>query len=152
MRTASARIVQNLQFGNQSSEGPTLPRSTRSQLPRVSASPRLLACLFVALLLGCERGTEKYEPEPNVHCLLRTNQSAVTLLAGMTVGYYDSVPDRNQWLGTSGVTAGIRHRDKVTALSAVADSVGYYARFHRRSSRRQLLVNADISKRRQGHG
>ena len=105
---------------------------TNSQIPipnrRSAVRCRLAACgmCVVAFLLGCEKGVERYKPEPNVHCLLRTNESTVTLLAGMTVGYYDSVPDTNQWQGTPGVAVSIGHQGKVTALSAVSDSAGYY--------------------------
>jgi hypothetical protein len=83
-------------------------------------------CCICLFLLGCESDVERYKPEPNVHCLLRTNRSTVTLLAGMTLGYYDSIPDTNQWQGTSGVAVSIGHRGEVTALSEMADSAGYY--------------------------
>ncbi len=90
------------------------------------ASKLFGVCCVCLFLLGCESGVEQYKPEPNVHCLLHTNRNTVTLLAGITLGYYDSVPDTNQWLGTSGVAVSIGHRGAVTILSAVADSAGYY--------------------------
>ena len=106
---------------------------TKSQLPipnrRTAVRHWLSVCglCLVAFLLGCESGVEQYKPEPNVHCILRTNRSSVSLLAGMTLGYYDSVPDTNEWQGTSGVAVSIGHRGKVFILSAVADSAGYYS-------------------------
>ncbi len=81
-------------------------------------------CLLLAL--GCDAAVEQYKPEPNVHCLLRTNKSTVTLLAGMTLGYYDSVPDTNQWQGTTGAAVSISHRGVLTVLGPVADSAGCY--------------------------
>jgi hypothetical protein len=96
----------------------TSRRTIAAKLPGICC-----ICLF---LIGCESEVERYKPEPNVHCVLRTNESTVTLLAGMTVGYYDSVPDTSQWLGVSDVAVSIGHRGKLTELSEIADSAGYY--------------------------
>jgi hypothetical protein len=101
-------------------------RNTNDEAGAAGRSVAASTLLFLVLLLACDKDVGSYKPEPNVHCMLHTNERTVTLLAGMTVGYYDSVPDTNQWQGTSGVAVSIGHRGKATALSAVADSAGYY--------------------------
>ena len=130
----------NSQFPTANHRTPLTPTADARRLAPTAASgsglnPRLSAficgsvsgiCCVCLLLLGCESSVEKYKPEPNVYCVLRTDRTGTTLLAGMTLGYYDSVPDTNQWQGTSGVSVSIGHRGKVTVLSAVADSAGYY--------------------------
>jgi len=78
------------------------------------------------VVLGCDGEIEKYKPEPNVYCIMRTDQTAATLLAGMTAGYFDSVPDTYQWQGTAGVVAKVVHRGAETVLHEIADSAGYY--------------------------
>jgi hypothetical protein len=80
--------------------------------------------LFV---IGCDESIEEYKTEPNVYCILRTDRTAVSLLAGMTVSYFDSVPDLTRWNGTSGVAAKIAHGGVETGLAELPDSVGFYA-------------------------
>jgi hypothetical protein len=83
-------------------------------------------CLSLLPILGCESGVEQYQPEPNVYCVLRTDETAVSLLAGMTASYFDSVPDTNEWQGTAGVTVAITHAGTEAVLREVTDPVGYY--------------------------
>lgn len=82
-------------------------------------------CAFL-LVLGCEEGVEKYKPEPNVYCVIQTGRDTVSLMAGMTLGYFDSIPDSNRWNGSAGVAAGVTHRDSVTAFSELSGPVGFY--------------------------
>ena len=105
---------------------------TKSQVPLPNGR-KAVHCRFAvygmylaAFLLGCESSVEQYKPEPNIYCVLRTNEAAVNLLAGMTVGYYDSISNADRWQGTAGAAVSIEHRGAVTLLNEVADSAGCY--------------------------
>jgi len=78
------------------------------------------------LILGCDEGVEDYKPEPNVYCIIEAGCDTVSLMAGMTLGYFDSIPDSNRWNGTAGVAAKVTHRDSETAFSELAGPVGFY--------------------------
>ena len=84
-----------------------------------------VACLFV-LVLACDEGIENYKPEPNVHCVIEAGRDTVSLMAGMTLGYFDSIPDSGRWNGTAGVLAKVTHRDSEVGLSELAGPVGFY--------------------------
>jgi hypothetical protein len=85
--------------------------------------PSFLMLLYSLLfLLGCEKPPEAYQAEPNVVCLLRTDQDAVSALVGMSAGFTDTLKNPAQWNGVSGATVKI---DDVF-LRERKDSVGYY--------------------------
>ncbi len=79
----------------------------------------LFSLLFI---LGCENPPEGYQPEPNVVCLLRTDQDTVLALVGLSAGFTDTLKNQSQWNGVSGATVTI---DSVS-LREWNDSIGYY--------------------------
>ncbi len=78
------------------------------------------------LVLACDEGIEKYKPEPNVYCILLGGCDTVSLMAGMTLGYSDSVPGSNRWNGTAGVVAKIQHRGAEAVFTELPGPVGFY--------------------------
>jgi hypothetical protein len=84
-----------------------------------------VACLFV-LVLGCDEGIEKYTPEPNVYCIIEAGRDTVSLMAGMTLSYSDSVPDSNRWNGTAGVVAKVQHQGAEAVFTELPGPVGFY--------------------------
>jgi len=78
------------------------------------------------LVLACDENVEEYKPEPNVYCVLETGRDTVSLMAGMTLGYYDSVPDSGRWNGTAGVSARMTHHDSVVTFAELAGPAGFY--------------------------
>ena len=78
------------------------------------------------LVLACDQGIEKYKPAPNVYCILLGGSDTVSLMAGMTLGYSDSVPDSNKWNGTAGVVAKIQHRGAEAVFAELPGPVGFY--------------------------
>ncbi len=52
----------------------------------------LLLCMF-----GCENPPGNYEPEPNVYCLLRTDQDSVYVLVGLSARLTDTLSDTAHW-------------------------------------------------------
>lgn len=83
-----------------------------------------LAALAVGLL-GCDQSVEKYQPEPNVYCVLRTDRPYALLLAGMTTSFDDTTTAMS-WQGTAGVTADIQRGTRTWHLAARGDSAGFY--------------------------
>jgi hypothetical protein len=91
------------------------------------ALPAVVLCaLALALVLACDEGIDEYKPEPNVYCTIRTDRDTLSLMAGMTLGYFDSIPDSNRWNGTAGVVATVTHRDSETTLVELPGPVGFY--------------------------
>jgi len=86
----------------------------------------VIACSMLALELACDEGIENYKPEPNVHCVLEAGRDTVSLMAGMTLGYFDSIPDSGRWNGTAGVLVKVTHRDSEAVLNEVPGPVGFY--------------------------
>ncbi len=85
-----------------------------------------MTCCVLLLVLGCDEGIEKYKPEPNVYCILRSDRDTVSLMAGMTMSYSDSVPDSNKWNGTAGVVAKVQHQGAEVVLAELPGPVGFY--------------------------
>jgi hypothetical protein len=81
---------------------------------------------LLVLVLACEEGVDEYKPEPNVYCVIRVGRDTVSLMAGMTLGYFDSIPDSGRWNGTAGIAASVTHRDSVTVLDELPGPVGFY--------------------------
>ena len=96
----------------------------------IAAGRRWFAILAAALLAAagaaCDRDAEDYKPEPNVYCVLRTDKDYALLLAGMTVGYDDTVSGRN-WNGTAGVVAAVARGSDEWQFAAIPDSLGFYS-------------------------
>lgn len=84
-----------------------------------------MLCVLL-LVLACDEGIEKYKPEPNVYCIMHSGSDTVSLMAGMTLGYSDSVPDSNKWNGTAGVVAKIQHRGAEAVFTELPGMVGFY--------------------------
>jgi len=84
-----------------------------------------MLCALV-LVLGCDEGIEKYKPEPNVYCIMRSDRDTVSLMAGMTLSYSDSVPDSNKWNGTAGVVAKVQHQGTEAVFAELPGPVGFY--------------------------
>jgi len=84
-----------------------------------------MAALLV--LLACDNTAEKYTPEPDVFCLLRTDSDAARVLVGMTVGYYDSIAEPDKWNGVAGAAVLVEHRGTQLSFAGLGDSVGCYA-------------------------
>jgi hypothetical protein len=80
--------------------------------------------LAVLALFACDSTPESYEPEPNVFCLLRTDQPRTIAMAGMTVAYGDSIGPG--WNGVSGVDVTVRHSGTDYGFEELPDSVGFY--------------------------
>ena len=78
------------------------------------------------LVLACDENVEDYKPEPNVYCVIETGRDTVSLMAGMTLGYYDSVPDSGRWNGTAGVVARFLDGDSETVLGELPGPIGFY--------------------------
>ena len=78
------------------------------------------------LVLGCDEGIDEYKPEPNVYCVIEAGRDTVSLMAGMTLGYFDSIPDSGRWNGTAGVAARLTHGGSETALSELPGPAGFY--------------------------
>lgn len=102
------------------SESP-IPKSRQDALLRL-----LVICALGLAGLACDEGVEDYTPEPNVHCILLTGRDTVILMAGMTMGYFDSIPDPDRWNGVAGVVATVTHRDSEIALGELAGPAGFY--------------------------
>ncbi|GEM_PF-1546711 len=100
-------------------------RRTKDEVRTSNPARIAAACLFV-LVLGCDEGVDKYKPEPNVYCVIRTGRDTVSMMAGMTLGYFDSIPDSGRWNGTAGVAASVTHRDSVVTLRELPGPVGFY--------------------------
>jgi hypothetical protein len=83
------------------------------------------SCLLM-LVLGCDEGIDEYKPEPNVYCIIETGRDTVSLMAGMTLGYFDSIPDSGRWNGTAGVVARVTNGDSEIVLSELPGPVGFY--------------------------
>jgi hypothetical protein len=92
----------------------------------MSALARVACTGLLALTLACDEGVDDYKPEPNVHCILQTGRDTISLMAGMTLGYYDSIPDPDRWNGVAGVVATVTSRDSQTVLAELPGPVGFY--------------------------
>jgi hypothetical protein len=86
----------------------------------------VLTCCVLVLVLGCDEGIENYKPEPNVYCIIEAGRDTVSLMAGMTLSYFDSIPDSNRWNGTAGVVAKVQHHGAEVVLAELPGPVGFY--------------------------
>jgi hypothetical protein len=84
-----------------------------------------MLCALV-LVLACDEGINDYKPEPNIYCIIEAGRDTVSLMAGMTLGYFDSIPDSNRWNGTASVVATVTHGDSEATLGELPGPVGLY--------------------------
>jgi len=78
------------------------------------------------LVLACDEGIEKYKPEPNVYCIIEAGRDTMSLMAGMTLGYSDAIPDADRWNGTAGVVAKVQHQGAEAVFTELPGPVGFY--------------------------
>jgi len=78
------------------------------------------------MVLACDENVEDYKREPNVYCVIRTDRDTASLMAGMTLGYFDSIPDSGRWNGTAGVVATVTHGESQTVFEELSGPVGFY--------------------------
>jgi len=86
---------------------------------------RLLPAALL-LLTACEPTFDDYKPEPNVVCLLRTYRSDLLVMAGLTLGFDDSITDPLKWNGVSGVRITVSIDSTRSSPAEIPDSAGYY--------------------------
>jgi hypothetical protein len=77
-------------------------------------------------LVACDRPPEAYQPEPNVYCLLRPNESRVRCLAGLSVDMNDTTTSSLKWNGVDGVSGRLHSRRSEAHLEPAPDSTGFY--------------------------
>lgn len=103
---------------------PTLSFRAKSRNPFPDCT--LLLALALLLLAACDPTFDDYKPEPNVVCLLRTDRSDLLVMAGMSMGYDDSITDPLKWNGISGVSISVSVDGNRCSPAEVPDSVGWY--------------------------